>query len=150
VAKYLVGLFCVVGKDDVWHEMQTQPLRPPAHIVRAIFGYEKFEKPIGLYLAAVTGDTFSGVDGVMMSPLFYPSDGLLGGQFEFKGFSLVIWLSKEDPHSFLMSGRPGTDFGPGANELLYRPQTWQFTSRHVVTARIFFDWHAGDGVLART
>jgi len=140
VAKYLVGLFCVVGKDGLWHETQTEALQPPLHIVRAIFGLEEFENPIGLYLASITGDSFSGVDGVTMSPLFYPDDGLLGGHFEFKGFSLVIWLSKEDPHAFNMSGRPGTHFGPGAHELLYRPATWQFTSRHIVTARISFEW----------
>ncbi|MGZ5434515.1 MAG: hypothetical protein ACXWID_20045 [Pyrinomonadaceae bacterium] len=139
-AKYLVGLFCVVGKDTCWHETQTEPIRPPLRIVRAIFGEIGFEKPIGLYLAAISGDSFDGVDGVTMSPLFHPEGGLLGGHFEFKGFSFVIWLSEEDPHSFTMAGRPGTQFGPGANELLYRPQTWQFTSRHIITARISFDW----------
>lgn len=140
VAKYLVGLFCVVGKDSRWHETQTEPLKPPGYIVRAIYGQADFEEPSGLYLAAITGDSFSGVDGVTMAPLFYPKGGLLGGHFEFKGFSLVIWLSKENPNSFSMSGRPGTYFGPSANQLLYRPATWQFTSRHILTARISFDW----------
>ncbi len=140
VAKYLVGLFCVVGKDDRWHETQTEPLKPPRHIVRAIYGQAAFKEPIGLYLAAITGDSFSGVDGVTMAPLFFPKSGLLGGHFEFKGFSLVIWLSDENPDSFIMAGRPGTYFGPGKNQLLYRPQIWQFTSRHIVTARISFDW----------
>jgi hypothetical protein len=56
-AKFLVGLFCAVGKKSYWHETKSGPLVPPESIVKSIYGLEPFVEPVGLYLAYAVGDS---------------------------------------------------------------------------------------------
>jgi len=138
-AKYALGLFCVVGKDWLWHQTGSEPLNPPKEMVRAIYGLGAFEKPAGLYLAATSGESLNHVDGISAAPLFHPDGGLVGAHFEFKGFRLVIWLSNENLDSFLLESA-GTEFGPKRNQLMYHPRNWQFASRNIITQRLIFEW----------
>ena len=138
VAKTLVGLFCVVGKDDHWHLTQTSPKSPPDVIVNAIYGKCNFTAPMGLYLAQAVGDKNTFPDGVSVETFFYPDEGFVGAFFEFKGFRFVSWLTNEQVGQF--ENPEGVLFGPNAESLIYHPTALRFEIKGSLSQVLKFEW----------
>jgi hypothetical protein len=140
-AKFLIGFFYVIGKDQQWHDSGTGPLAPPPNVVQAVFGEVPFKHPMGLYSAFDVGDQHYFDNGVSVEPLFHPNDkGLVGANLDFKGFRFVIWLSTADIKSFDIPGSEGRIFGPNGSELMYRVKTDRFTIGKVLSQVLTFHW----------
>jgi hypothetical protein len=137
-AKFLVGLFCAIGKKSYWHEAQSNPLQPPERIVKAVYGLERFEEPLGLYLAYDVGERHYHERGVVRAEtLLHPDGGLVGANLDLNGFRFLIWLHPEPVQSSLVVSSAGTVFGPGAAELMYHPEKGIFNTS---LQRIIFEW----------
>lgn len=137
-AKFLVGLFCAVGKQSSWHETKSSSLQPPERIVKSIYGLEPFLEPVGLYLAYAVGDRHYHEGGVVRTEtLMHPDGGLVGANLDFNGFRFLIWLFPETLHSSIIESSGGTLFGPGAAELMYHPKKFVFKAS---SQRLIFDW----------
>ena len=140
-AKFLVGFFYVVGKDQKWHDSRSGPLDPPLNLVNGIFGKTVFTKPMGLYLAVDKGDQLDLDGGVGIEPLFHPdTHGLLGANLDFKGLRFVIWLSVTDPHTFDVPGSEGRLFGPNGSELMYHLEHGRFAINKALSQVLTFEW----------
>ena len=125
VAKAVIGLFCVVGKEDRWHRTGTPPIEPPSDIVEAVFGLRAFEKPMGLWFAQGIGKPTQYVDGVSVTPMVDPeTNGLSAALLEFSGISFLVWFDTEKLASF--TTHDGAYFGPGGEEPLYHPKRMDF------------------------
>jgi len=137
-AKFLVGLFCAIGKKSYWHETKSNPLQPPERIVKAIYGLGRFEDPVGLYLAYGVGDRHYHERGVIKAEtLLHPEGGLAGANLDLNGFRFLIWLHPEPVKESFVASSAGTLFGPGAAELMYHPKKGVFKAS---SQQIIFEW----------
>lgn len=128
--KFLIGLFCAVGKDSYWHETNTSPLSPPEGIVKAVFSSESFKKPIGLHLNYIVGENHYHKHGnVICEFLNHPKGGTVGAKIEFNGFQFLIWL-KEESFNFSIVKQ--------SEKLLYHPQKLLFKN---VKQALQFEWN---------
>lgn len=140
-AKFLVGLFCVLGKDKYWHDTKTVSLQPPLEIVEAIYGLRAFENPVGLYLAYEVGDQhYHERENVKVETFVHQSGGFVGANLDFNGFRFLMWLSQESVKSSSVRSSAGTLFGPGAAQLMYHPQKGRFRIERLVSQRLVFEW----------
>jgi hypothetical protein len=138
-AKFLVGLFCAVGKKSYWHETKSGALDPPESIVKSIYGLEPFVEPVGLYLAYAVGDSHYHESGVVRTEtLMHPDGGLVGANLDLNGFRFLVWLIPETLHASFIKSSAGTLFGPGAAELMYHPREGVFKAS---SQRLIFDWN---------
>jgi len=139
VAKGLIGLLCAEAKDCRWYETGKHIHEPPPHILRAIFGHQRFEFPLGLYFGTeYSEDLF---DGMGMGPLVHPSDNrLVGGHVSIKGFQFLIWFSEEEIQNFSIPLAKGIKSRQNRAELRYRLETLKFEVRKVVYQKLTFDW----------
>ncbi len=137
--KFLVGLFCAVGKKSYWHETKSSPLQPPEKIVKAIYGFEPFVEPVGLYLGYEVGDRHYHERGMVRTEtLMHPDGGLVGANLDLNGFRFLVWLNPETVHASFIESSAGTLFGPGAAELMYHPRKVIFK---LASQRLIFDWN---------
>ena len=143
-AKFLVGFFYVVGKNERWHVTQTGPIDPPRELVEAIYGRRPFQSPEGLHLAYEVGDRHYNEDGVNLEPLFHPrDDGFVGANLDFKGVRFVVWLLGNGIESFNIPTSEGRVFGPDGSELMYRPRNCRFTISKVLSQVLQLEWNDG-------
>lgn len=116
--KTAVNLFNVEPRPgDCWHLTKSAPMEPPAEIVAAAFGARPLDHPMGLWLTAAIGDTYTDSGGFSSTPLFSNSSEFVALQFEFRGARFVIWLT---PGAFGMHSN-GNPFDP-----VYRLKTLNF------------------------
>jgi hypothetical protein len=140
-AKFVVGSFYVLGKNQHWQLTGTGPLEPPRQIFEAIFGIGQFQKPMGLYLAFDVGDRHYYDDGVKIATLFHPDDhGLVGANIDFKGFRFVMWLGGDELSTFNIPTDAGRIFGPAGSELMYHPGDARFAMKKVLSQVLTFEW----------
>ncbi|MFL6227852.1 MAG: hypothetical protein ACJ741_03630 [Pyrinomonadaceae bacterium] len=140
-AKFLIGLFCAIGKESYWHDTKTVAIQPPPQFVRAVYNLEDFKKPAGLYLAFQVGDRHEYMDGVGMETLFHPDGGLVGANLRFRGYQFLIWLSEAKLESFNVMSTLGTIFGPDGAKLMYRPRDSKFTILKILSQVLTFEWN---------
>jgi len=116
--KFVIGLFYAVGKNSYWHETNTPPLNPPLNIVKAVFGLNTLEKPLGLYSDYIVGDIQRNKYADRTCEfLNHSTGGVVGAKIDFDGLRLLIWLKSEDVDFSLFK------YG---EKLIYRPQKFLF------------------------
>lgn len=135
-AKFVVGLFCAIGKKSHWHETGSGPLNPSEKVVKAIYGFEPFQEPMGLYLAYEVGDRHYHERGVVRAEtLIHPDDGgVLGANIELNGFRFIMWLHPKVPGTSAFSG---VLIGPRGAALTYHPKKAIF--KHA-SQELIFEW----------
>jgi hypothetical protein len=140
VAKLLVGIFCVIGKDDHWYLTNTSKDNPPETIVKGIFGEASFEMPMGIYLAQPAGVQPSFTDGLIISVQTFPhpDGGFVAGLIEFQGFRFFFWMAGKPVLSF--STPEGTLFGPEGQLPMYHHAAIRFTIGKALSQVLEFDW----------
>jgi hypothetical protein len=144
-AKFLIGIFAVVGREgDTWHFSRTGPELPPEELVKAAFDVSTLKKPFGLYAVQAPSEEVTTFDGVGISPLLdRESRRLLGALIYFQGFRFMIWVSNGDPEEYLLEEDNGMLFGRGHAAFLYHPKGFQFKIGGKWSQTLKFIWEQG-------
>lgn len=71
--------------------------QPPERLVKAAFGIENLDYPMGLYSAATLGQPEDYTDVVQYSPLINEARAALcGALFCFRGFRFILYVGKDE------------------------------------------------------
>lgn len=136
--KFLIGLFCAIGKDSFWYDNGSKPISPPERLVEFVFNRQAVERPIGLYLAYGAGDKHQHLKGTVdVETHLHPNGGFVGANVDLNGIRFIVWLSEIDLESFWVKSSSGTIFGPGKEPLMYHPKIMNFKN---AKQRIKFLW----------
>lgn len=85
------------------------PGKPSAHLVRIVFGIEKFNPRAGLYGVAQVGKQHNLIDGFRLLPYVDIQNTLVGGLFAIHGYQFLLYL----PESGLSESIEIPDFNGG-------------------------------------
>lgn len=138
LAKTLVGLFCSVGRESIWHLTGTRCIDPPENVVKAIYAQKDFLPPMGMYFVHSAGETLDFTDGVRVTTLFYPDGGLVGAVVNFTWFQFLIWLDEDVPGIF--PNMTGNLFGPNHEQPQYRIESIKYKLDRHLSHKVKFEW----------
>jgi len=125
-----------------WPGTSAASTQPADRIVRMVFGREPVTWPMGLYSAALLGETIKFSEEVAFAPLFDRHDTLVGALFTFRGLRFLLYLGLDPPpHDIQL---PGTKM-PGWEQsgLLYRTRRLQWKAGGKLSHYLHFMWPPG-------
>ena len=138
--KYLMGV-CFEEPTSRWHPDGTPPHEPPLILLRALFGFESLQPPMGLYFLGGLGQQIHNEERVGIAAYLLPdTEFIAAGIINFRNFQFLIWLADLPIEQFNFAGLTGVQYGPGEQSLQYHLETITLTARGKKSAILHFEW----------
>ncbi len=136
--KTTINIFCIAAKNKLWQMSDTPPGKPPMEIVRAVYGNERLEAPLGIYDMQVVGNKCNFPDAIGLEPL--SRDGkLYGAILYFKEVRFLVWLCREPVESWTIMN-DGQAWGFEGKMPTRHPKGFDFTLANVPSHKLKFEW----------
>jgi hypothetical protein len=140
MAKLLVGLLYAINQEGSWHLYQADLSLPPETVVRAIFGLEQFQSPMGFYFAHAIGDNTFLYENFDISLRFHPEDDkFVGALIRFRGIQFFLCFTQDEGFHFRDDDKH--EFGPTKQMPQYRIRKVEFLMTNERPSQILeFKW----------
>ncbi len=137
-AKTTINIFCIAAKDRLWQMSNTSPNNPPLEIVRAIYGNERLEAPLGIYDLQAVGTKTTFPDAIGLETLSREGK-LYGAILYFKEVRFLVWLSREPIESGSIMN-DGQTWGFDGVMQMRHPRGLDFTVGGSLSHKLRFQW----------
>ena len=138
--KTAINLVAANPSANRWRSTGAPTRQPPYHLVRAAFGLDAIEKPMGLYAAAATGETVAFSDRVEFAPLLYDGPQIMAALFVFRGLRFILHLEPQElPNLLHLPSSTQPEWR--TSELVYHIQRLNWKMSGYLSHYVQFLWH---------
>lgn len=127
--------------NGVWHLNGKDYLNPPQEIIESIFGINKLQPPMGMYMISARGDKIRNDDFAgFLHNVDSLTKGYLGGIFSVRRFQFLVYLDNRliEKNNFYSS--TNVLFGKEGETPLFHPKQLKMIANNKISGVINLQW----------